>query len=57
MKKAWERGYDGSGVVVTVLDDGLDHKHPDLRDNYVSHRNSTLKDYFVVLFLEFFYST
>ena len=32
--EAAKRGYNGNGVVVTVVDDGLDHKHPDLRANY-----------------------
>ncbi|GGT72470.1 S8 family serine peptidase [Streptomyces atratus] len=27
---AWERGYDGSNVKVTVLDSGIDATHPDL---------------------------
>lgn len=32
---AWESGFDGRGVVITILDDGIDHSHPDLRANYV----------------------
>ncbi|KAK1157158.1 proprotein convertase subtilisin/kexin type 4-like [Acipenser oxyrinchus oxyrinchus] len=31
---AWERGYSGRGVVVTVLDDGIEKNHPDLAANY-----------------------
>jgi len=31
---AWQQGFNGKGVVVSVLDDGVDHNHPDLRDNY-----------------------
>ena len=31
---AWEQGVNGSGVKVVVLDDGLDHTHPDLAANY-----------------------
>lgn len=33
---AWSRGYTGKGVVVTILDDGIELTHPDLRMNYVS---------------------
>ena len=32
----WKKGLTGKGVVVSILDDGIDHTHPDLRDNYVS---------------------
>ena len=32
----WKRGYTGKGITVTVLDDGLEKDHPDLKDNYVS---------------------
>lgn len=30
----YEMGYNGSGVRVSVLDDGIEHNHTDLRDNY-----------------------
>ena len=33
---AWEQDIIGRGVVISILDDGLEHTHPDLRDNYVS---------------------
>ena len=33
---AWEQGVIGRGVVVSILDDGLEYTHPDLHDNYVS---------------------
>ncbi|XP_078527117.1 proprotein convertase subtilisin/kexin type 4 isoform X2 [Lissotriton helveticus] len=31
---AWSLGYTGRGVVVTILDDGLEKDHPDLMENY-----------------------
>jgi len=33
---AWAEGITGNGVVVTILDDGLEKDHPDLFKNYVS---------------------
>lgn len=29
-------GYTGKGIVITILDDGLEKDHPDLQANYVS---------------------
>lgn len=34
---AWKRGYTGKGVVVSILDDGIQTNHPDLALNYVSY--------------------
>ncbi|KAM8795027.1 proprotein convertase subtilisin/kexin type 4 [Eudromia elegans] len=31
---AWGKGYTGSGVVLSILDDGLEKDHPDLAANY-----------------------
>ena len=33
---AWAMGYTGKGVVVTILDDGIERDHPDLLTNYDS---------------------
>uniref|UniRef100_A0A182F7C5 Peptidase S8/S53 domain-containing protein n=1 Tax=Anopheles albimanus TaxID=7167 RepID=A0A182F7C5_ANOAL len=33
---AWQKGYTGKGVVVSILDDGIQRNHPDLALNYVS---------------------
>lgn len=33
---AWKQGITGKGIVVTILDDGLEKDHPDLIANYVS---------------------
>lgn len=32
----WRQGITGEGVVVCILDDGLDHTHEDIKQNYVS---------------------
>ncbi|CAG2237581.1 PCSK5 [Mytilus edulis] len=34
VKRAWEMGYTGKGVIVTILDDGIERDHPDLIKNY-----------------------
>ena len=36
VERAWEQGVTGKGVVISILDDGIEHTHPDLKDNYVS---------------------
>ncbi len=36
VKPAWQKGYTGKGVVVSILDDGIEKDHPDLKRNYVS---------------------
>ena len=41
--EAWERGYTGKGVVVTILDDGIERTHTDLMANYVS-RGTVIAD-------------
>lgn len=32
----WQKGITGKGVVITVLDDGLEWNHTDISANYVS---------------------
>ncbi|NP_001086467.1 proprotein convertase subtilisin/kexin type 6 L homeolog precursor [Xenopus laevis] len=34
---AWQRGYTGKNVVVSILDDGVEKNHPDLVQNYDPH--------------------
>ncbi|XP_045208278.2 neuroendocrine convertase 2-like [Mercenaria mercenaria] len=41
--EAWERGYTGNGVVMAIVDDGMDTEHTDLVDNY----DATLSHNFV----------
>ena len=35
-KDAWDAGYTGKGVRVAIVDDGLQHTHPDLQKNYIA---------------------
>ena len=35
VEKAWEQNVIGRGVVVSILDDGIEYTHPDLKENYV----------------------
>jgi subtilisin family serine protease len=39
---AWALGYEGDGVVVGVLDTGVDDTHPDLIDSVLASRNFTV---------------
>lgn len=45
---AWKEGITGKGVVVTILDDGLESDHPDLKDNFVSIYSKNLRNLLVV---------
>lgn len=44
IKIAWDQGYTGKGVTVTVLDDGIDHTHPDLKKNYSPFASADMND-------------
>jgi major intracellular serine protease len=39
--KMWKKGEKGLGVVVAILDTGVDREHPDLKDNIIDGRNFT----------------
>lgn len=49
---AWRKGYTGKGVVITILDDGIQPNHPDLKQNYVSTSFSSVNrvNFFVLSF-------
>ena len=34
VEAVWEMGYTGKGVVVSIIDDGIEHSHADLHENY-----------------------
>ncbi|KAM3721853.1 Neuroendocrine convertase [Dirofilaria immitis] len=42
--KAWELGYTGKNVVVTILDDGIQHNHTDIVSNYDPQASYDLND-------------
>src|SRR3954468_2669962 len=37
----WEKSTKGEGVVVAILDTGIDKEHPDLKENIIGGRNFT----------------
>eukprot|EP00111_Clytia_hemisphaerica_P007554 TCONS_00021941-protein len=41
----WSRGISGKNVVVAILDDGVDHTHPDLKANYDPRASYDFVDY------------
>jgi furin len=51
VQPAWREGITGRGVVVTILDDGLEKDHPDLLRNYVSFFLSFFTTHLSVTFL------
>lgn len=34
VSELWDRGVDGRGVTIAIVDDGLQHRHPDIAPNY-----------------------
>ena len=48
---AWKAGYHGENVVITILDDGIESTHPDLRANYVSSDVVIIKFIFNISFI------
>lgn len=44
VQPAWRRGFTGKGVVVTILDDGIQTNHPDLVLNYDPEASTDIND-------------
>lgn len=44
VQEAWDLGYTGKGVIVTILDDGLEHTHPDILPNYDARASYDVND-------------
>ena len=44
VQPAWSKGYTGKGVVVTILDDGIQTNHPDLLQNYDPRASTDIND-------------
>uniref|UniRef100_A0A915PJF1 P/Homo B domain-containing protein n=1 Tax=Setaria digitata TaxID=48799 RepID=A0A915PJF1_9BILA len=44
VREAWDLGYTGRGVVVTILDDGLERTHPDIAPNYDAKASYDVND-------------
>ena len=44
VEEAWKTGVSGKGVVVTILDDGVEWSHPDLEENYDAAASRDLND-------------
>uniref|UniRef100_A0A665TQY3 Furin-like n=1 Tax=Echeneis naucrates TaxID=173247 RepID=A0A665TQY3_ECHNA len=43
-KAAWQLGYTGKGVVVSILDDGIEKNHSDLMENYDPNASYDVND-------------
>ncbi|XP_071529775.1 furin-like protease 2 isoform X2 [Panulirus ornatus] len=44
VRPAWARGFTGKGVVISILDDGIQHNHPDIAQNYDSEASTDIND-------------
>ena len=51
VQEAWSKGRSGSGVVVAVVDDGVQLNHPDLRQNIVKCTVIFILTYFLKFIL------
>lgn len=52
IRETWELGYTGKGVVVTIVDDGIEINHADLKQNYVR----TFNNYIAIFLFELIFT-
>lgn len=45
VQNAWLMGYTGRNVTITIVDDGVQHDHPDLVENYDAKASIDLNDH------------
>ena len=45
VKQAWLKGYTGKNVTIVIIDDGIDHEHPDFEGKYVNNRERLFLSY------------
>ncbi len=48
VRTAWMNGYSGKNISIVIIDDGIDHEHPDFEGKYVNYNINI-----VILFLSF----
>lgn len=48
VQEVWRQGITGRNIVVTILDDGLEFTHPDLRQNYVRNSHAYKVFFFLI---------
>lgn len=41
---SWKNGYTGVNITICILDDGIDHTHPDIKNNYRPDLSADMND-------------
>ena len=44
IERCWDYAYSGKNVVISIMDDGIEHKHPDLKQNYYAPASYDVND-------------
>ena len=48
---AWNMGYSGKGVVVSIIDDGIEYTHDDLKKNY-DPKASKVSNFLLIIWVQ-----